>query len=72
MAEFDAYTTIAEALEAIAKGGVRSASDPTGTVEYFSLKDLIEAKRVLESQDSEGKSHFGLRMTKIVPPGTGE
>ncbi|NNE62353.1 MAG: hypothetical protein HKN35_15785 [Woeseia sp.] len=71
MAEFDPHATVNEAITEIAKGGVRTASDPTGSVEYMSLADLIAAKRFLDSQTAATQPHFGVRMTKQVPPGTG-
>jgi len=70
MATFTEPTTVAEAIDQIAKGLVRSSSGEEGSVEYLSLKDLIEADRYLNTP-SPVKPHFGLRMTKLIPPGTG-
>lgn len=71
MAEFDPHSTIAEAIEEQAKGRVKRASDREGDVEYFSIDELIKAKRDAAADTAAGKPHFGLRMTKLVPPGTG-
>jgi len=72
MAEFDAHTTIEDAIDASARGLVKKSTGPLGeSVEYYSLTELIEAERRRAANASGTKKHFGLRMTKLVPPGTG-
>ena len=51
--------------------GVDSASDETGSVKKKSVDELIKADQYLAGKTAAGKKHFGLRMTKCVPPGTG-
>ena len=63
--------SIQERIEEDATLGIESVSDETGQVTKTPLKDLIEADRYLAAKQAGGKKHFGLRMTKLVPPGTG-
>jgi len=70
MAEFDPHATIEDALEAAAKGLVSSSTEGDQSVQYYSLRDLIEADQYL-TRKSTPKEHFGLRFTKLIPPATG-
>lgn len=63
--------SIEERIETDATLGVSSVSDETGQVTKHSLKELIEADRYLKARTAAGKKQFGLRFTKLVPPGTG-
>ena len=63
--------TIEEAIDEIAKAGIRQVSDETGSVERTPINDLIKADQYIAAKTAAGKKHFGLRMTKLVPPGTG-
>ena len=71
MAEFDEHTTVEEAIDAAARGLVSSSTEGDQSVQYHSIKDLIEADRYLSAKTAAGKKHFGLRFTKLIPPGTG-
>ena len=63
--------SIEERILVDAKLGIGSASDETGQVTKTPIKDLIEADQYLAAKSAAAKNHFGLRMTKLVPPGTG-
>lgn len=71
MAEFDEHSTIDEAIDAQARGRVKKARDNEGEVEYFSIEELLKAKRDAAATTAAAKSHMGLRFSKLVPPGTG-
>lgn len=63
--------TVEEAIEAAATGMSRRSKEFDREVENYSLKELIEADRYLSAKTSAAKPHFGLRMTKLIPPGGG-
>lgn len=63
--------TIEEAIEAAAVGMVKRTKEGDREQENFAIKDLIEADRHLANKRAAAKSHFGLRMTKLIPPGGG-
>lgn len=65
-----APTTIEEAILQTAVQAKRVRRDDM-EVEQHSLKDLIAAAEYLDSGGAASQPHFGLRMTKLVPPGTG-
>jgi type I restriction enzyme R subunit len=65
------YETLDEAYEAAAKGLVKKSSEADRQVEYYSLKELLEAKQHEAAQAAAAKPHFGMRFTRLVPPGTG-
>ena len=70
--EFGPHDSIEDAIDETAKGAVKKSVDSLGqSVEYFSLAELMEAERRRAAAVAATKSHFGLRMTKCVPPGTG-
>jgi len=72
MAEFDAHETIEDAIDAAARGLVKKSSDEIGrSVEYFSLKELADEQARQKANSAAAKSHFGIRMSKCVPPSTG-
>ncbi len=66
-----ASETIEAAIEAIAKGRVKRGSENGRSFENMSIKELIEAEKHIASKTAAAKPHFGLRMTKLVPPGGG-
>lgn len=64
--------------DAVKAAMVRLATDGVATVtiggETVTVKSLDELNRMLQLINSDlasAKDHFGLRMTKLVPPGTG-
>lgn len=67
----DEFETVEEAVEAIAKGGVKKASDPNGSIEHFTPKEMLEGQHAVAANAAASKPHFGIRCTKLVPPGTG-
>jgi hypothetical protein len=63
--------TIGDAIEQIAKGMVSSSSENGRAMTNIPIRDLIEADRHLASKRAASKPHFGMRMTKCIPPGGG-
>lgn len=64
-------TTIDEAIETTALGMVSSTSEDGRSMSIIPIDDLITAKRHLANTTAATKPHFGLRMTKAIPPGGG-
>lgn len=58
-----------EAIRENAKGPAKAAGD-SGSVEQHPLRDQIEADRYLNSKKAAKAKRLGLRITKLVPPGT--
>lgn len=52
-----------------AQGPAKVTGD-AGSVEQHSLKDQIEADRYLASKKAAQQKKRGLRLNKLVPPGT--
>jgi hypothetical protein len=50
---------------------VKKTKEGDREVEYFSPADLIPADNHASAKVAAGKTHFGLRMVKCAPPGTG-
>jgi hypothetical protein len=71
MAEETPITTIDEAIESVAVGMVQQSSENGRSVTRLNVQDMIAADRHLSQKAAAGKSHFGLRMTKCIPPGGG-
>lgn len=65
------HETIDDAYEAAAKGLVKKSSEADRQVEYYGLAELLEAKRQAAADVAAAKPHFGMRFTKLVPPGAG-
>lgn len=65
------HTTIEEAIEAQALGRVKKAAEHGRNLEYMSIAELREAEAHLAAKNASKKPHFGLRMTKCIPPGGG-
>jgi hypothetical protein len=63
--------TIEEAIESSAVGMVKRDKEGVREIENYPIKDLIEADRYLAAKRAAAKPHFGLRMTKLIPPGGG-
>lgn len=64
-------TTVEEAIEQVALGMVSSSSENGRSMTQIPIDDLIKAKNVLAGTNAAAKPHFGLRMTKCIPPGGG-
>jgi hypothetical protein len=54
-----------------ATDGIASVSIGGQSVQKYTLDQLLNAKKQIDAQLAATQSHFGLRMTKLVPPGTG-
>ena len=52
-----------------AEGPAKAAGD-SGSVEQHKLSDQIEADRYLNSKKAAKNKNRGLRLNKLVPPGT--
>ena len=63
-------TTIEDAIEQNALGPKR-VQVANQSVEQQAIGDQIKAHEYLASKAAAKKSHFGLRFSKIVPPGAG-
>ena len=63
--------TIDDAIKSVAKSMVQSSSENGRSVTRMNIKDMIEADRYLAGKTAAAKAHFGLRMTKCIPPGGG-
>jgi hypothetical protein len=50
--------------------GPAKASGDSGSMEQHSLPDQIAADRYLESKKAARGKGFGIRLKKLVPPGT--
>jgi hypothetical protein len=68
MACEDAETTSDAILSALA--GPKRVSGDAGSVEQHSIPDLIAADRYVRSRCGGANPRRGLRITKLVPPGT--
>lgn len=63
--------TVTEAIESVALGMIQTSSENGRSVTRMNIKDMIEADRYLAGKTAAAKAHFGLRMTKCIPPGGG-
>ena len=64
--------TVEDAIEQVAITTIRRERDANGQeIEYLPMDDLIKADRHLAGKTAATKAHFGLRMTKCIPPGGG-
>jgi len=50
--------------------GLKRARGDSGEMEQHSLKDQIEADRYLNSKEAAKSKGLGIRISKLVPPGT--
>ena len=50
--------------------GPKRASGDSGSVEQHSLKDQLEADRYLASKKAARSKGLGIRLSKLVPPGS--
>lgn len=65
------HNTIEDAIDAQARGRVKRQAERDRQIEYHSIDELIAADRYAAGKTAATKPQFGLRMTKIVPPGGG-
>lgn len=63
--------TVADAIEQVATNTVRIEKEAGREIEYLSVDELIKADRHLAAKRAASKPHFGMRMTKCIPPGGG-
>jgi hypothetical protein len=70
-AEDEQIDTIQDAIESIAKNMVQSSSENGRSATRIPIRDLIEADRHIAQKSAASKPHFGLRFTKLIPPGGG-
>lgn len=71
MALADDIAALDAAINVAAIAGVASVTIGGQTVATKNLKELREWRDYLASQLAATKPHFGLRMTKLTPPGCG-
>jgi hypothetical protein len=64
---------IQTAIATSAKSGIASASNDSGSVTKLSIDDQIKAANYLAGVSASAKpgNGFGLRFSKIIPPGAG-
>lgn len=67
--EFAEHETVEDAVDAVARGMVKKSKEGDQEVEYFSPDELNKAKQF--ASPAKSKPHFGIRMTKLIPPGGG-
>ena len=58
-----------KAIRRNAKGPAKASGD-SGSIEQHPLRDQIEADRYLSAKKAAKAKRLGLRITKLVPPGT--
>ena len=61
--------SLADVIETNATGPAKASGD-SGSMEQHSLPDQIAADRYLESKKAAQRKGFGIRLKKLVPPGT--
>lgn len=65
------HSTVGDAYEAAAKGLVKKSAEADRQVEFYSLEELLKAKRQAAADTAASKPHMGLRFTRLKPPPTG-
>ncbi len=60
--------TVDEAIEQVALGMVQSQSENGRSMQTISIEDLVKAARHLAGSTAATQPHFGMRMTKCIPP----
>lgn len=60
---------IDERIEEVA-GGLSSVTSDGTTVTQHNIKDLIEADKYLTQKEAKANKWNGIRVQKLVPPGT--
>jgi len=51
--------------------GPRRAQGDAGSVEQHGLKDIVDADRYLASKEAAKRADRGIRISRLIPPGTG-
>ena len=51
--------------------GPKRAQGDAGSVEQHSLKDVMDTDRYLASKDAAKRPDRGIRISRLIPPGTG-
>lgn len=69
--EFAEHETIADAVDAVARGMVKKSREGSQEVEYLTPDEIAKASSFAAGQTAKTKPHFGIRMTKLIPPGCG-
>lgn len=66
-------STVNEAVEQYAIDAKRRVQIGNESVEMYPMDELIRAANFLKAQEvaANPPAHFGLRMSKLVPPGAG-
>jgi hypothetical protein len=64
-------SAINEAIQSIAATGHARVRIGQQEVEVKSIEELLKAVNHLAGTQAAGKEHFGLRFTKLIPPGAG-
>lgn len=63
--------SIEEAIEQQAISGVKSMTEGSRSIQNLSIDEMIKADQYAKSKAAQSKPHFGLRMTRLRPPGCG-
>lgn len=63
--------TIADAIEQVAKNMVRIQRENGREIEFLSIDDMVKADNHAAGKVAATKPHFGMRMSKAIPPGGG-
>ena len=63
--------TIEEAILTSAKGMISEESESGRSMKQIPIADLIKADQYLAGKAAKAKPHFGLKMTRCIPPGGG-
>ena len=71
MAEFDLPETVEDAVDTVARGMVKKTKDGSQEVEYLTPEEISKALAIVAGEVAKTKPHFGIRMTKLIPPGSG-
>jgi hypothetical protein len=62
-------SAISDRIETLGTKPLRVKGD-AGEVEQYSIEELIKADRYTRALESASYGHRGLRITKLLPPGT--
>ncbi len=63
--------TIAKAIEQVAKNMVSSQSEHGRQIQFMSIDEMKQADHYMAGKKAAKQLHFGIRMTKCIPPGGG-